>query len=485
MTCTIENEEDNDNSPVYLERSFDDTFYLPEHFSLIEVEPGTPTDIRTKYIMKTYLNEHDRINEIAWINMSCDLAIFLGYESDGYWYMFENPEIKDFNWTIDLKDSFMEPGMKIWEEIEKTKDSFIVQADWIFKTQKVFSIAQKSCSLIRNFNQFLKPVTDLMAVWSATNAAIGAFAVIPGLDFLKVVVDPQEGTCSGGFLGSAKCTVDGWVDAPTKWISENVFNIGIGGEGDDGFRPISTMCDWIQCTHCDEEGAFRISGLMGQNFDTSSNAEPEPEVESDSDDGPSIGSRIANNELLPEWDAGTADWKNSFIASANCGCIPGIITKLQEWRQIDCNYMTCLKDKSTMGLSVSDCKLDRSRFMCNYWMGELTVIGPMRAMDAYLGAIADSIASLSMEFNLATIITGTVGYVACEWLLEEKKGIVSGVLDATLCKVPMAVNMAKRTVQQFNSTFNNFKEGSYWENYLDSINPLSVPDIDACEPWVD
>lgn len=480
MVCEFANEADNTNSPVYIERDFDETFYLPSHF-LSSDEPSTPANFKTKYLMKTYLNENDRINEIAWINFTCDLGVYLGYQGDdGFWYMLENPEVKDFNWSINLEDSFMEPGMKIWEEIKSVNESILVQADWIFDVQKVFSIAQKSCSLIRNFNMFIQPVTALVSAWASANAAIGAFSQVPYLDFLTVLVDPQEKGCSGGILGEAKCKVDEVLEIPVEFVNKHIFNIGADEEG-EGFKPIATMCDWIQCSHCDEKNAFRLSKAIGINLDRKKAEEPE---QSSGNEDSKI--RDAVGTFIPEWDAGTADWKNSFLASLNCMCIPGIVSKFQEFRQIECNYMTCLKDKATMGLSVSDCKLDRARFTCNYWMGELTMIGPMRAADAFMGALADTIASLSAEFNLATVLIGGASYVTCEWLLDEPKGIFTSLVDAALCKIPMAVNMAEQSFRQFNTTINNFidEDGTYWNSFLDSINPISVPDVDACEPWV-
>ncbi|MBN2880620.1 hypothetical protein JXM83_01080 [Candidatus Woesearchaeota archaeon] len=477
--CTLLNNEDVNNSPVYIERSFDELFYLPYQFLQGAATDSMNPGYKTKFNMKTVLNENDNINEVAALNFSCKLAVYYGYSSGARKYMFKDPEVHDFNWSIDLKDSLFEPGMKIWEEIQSVNESGIVQGAWIFQTQKILSIAEKTCNLLENINTFLKPLNDLLALWTSINTALEGLKEIPLIgDFVAPVYEISNNAEGGVHKG---------IGSVTDFLQNNVFNLGVDEKGlatlsdntdsaakerhDTAFKPIRTICDLIKCSQC-EKGDILTGGIQQSLSEGMA-------------DGLNDVARFG--DILPPISAGTADWKNSFIASVSCACLPGIIERLQELRQIECNYMTCLQEKATMGLSVSSCRVDRAQFTCKYWSGELMALGPMRVVDAYINSIADSISQLAIDASPAAVISGLVMKVTCAvWNKETPSSAFIKGVDTVMCKVPAAVSNAKQTVDLFNSTLSSMfgGDGSYWSSYLDSITPWVVPDVDMCDPWV-
>ncbi|MEK6946933.1 MAG: hypothetical protein AABX32_04980 [Nanoarchaeota archaeon] len=106
------------------------------------------------------------------------------------------------------------------------------------------------------------------------------------------------------------------------------------------------------------------------------------------------------------------DMNNNLIVAAAFGCIPGIITGLDKFRQVRCLYADCLINAvGKDGLPLQACEDQKSYAYCKYVTGELFAILPYTAVFDYMTGIVKN--ALSNPFAAAGIAVGAVCYFTC------------------------------------------------------------------------
>ena len=233
---------------------------------------------------------------------------------------------------------------------------------------------------------------------------------------------------------------------------------------------ISNVCNFINCVQCNNRGDNFIADL-------GSNAVENFMMETS---GLSFGGIM---DATPN----AADWRSSFLVSVGCKCIPGMLMKLEEHRQMTCRQMTCLRDKATMGLDISDCDVTYQQENCKFWMGELQQLGPMRVLDAYFGSAPDLNAAI--QGAIAKPLEETCNaYQSAEESADWSDIAKFGAW--TLCELPAALNTyqdaVERTIDFMSDPLG--KMGDYFNNYINSWGGLKSSfqySTDECSEWVE
>jgi len=79
--------------------------------------------------------------------------------------------------------------------------------------------------------------------------------------------------------------------------------------------------------------------------------------------------------------------KDSLLLSLSMGCLPGIIYNLKKWRQIECQYASCLKFEVAQGVSPATCDSTRSYLKCKYVFGEIFNLIPFAHFVKFVGGM--------------------------------------------------------------------------------------------------
>lgn len=131
------------------------------------------------------------------------------------------------------------------------------------------------------------------------------------------------------------------------------------------------------------------------------------------------------------------DPNNNLIVAAAFGCIPGVITGLDKFRQVKCLYADCLINAvGKDGLPLTACQNQKSYAYCKYVTGEIFAIIPYTAVFDYMTGIVKN--AISNPFELAGVglavlcystcpVPGSGAYTACETVkLFSQVGLVAG-----------------------------------------------------------
>lgn len=134
------------------------------------------------------------------------------------------------------------------------------------------------------------------------------------------------------------------------------------------------------------------------------------------------------------------DPNNNLIVASLFGCIPGVITGLDKFRQVRCLYADCLMNAvGKDGLPLQACENQKNYAYCKYVTGELFAVIPYTAVFDYMTGLVKN--ALTNPFELAgvaagiycqhtCVIPGTSAYTACEtFKLFSQIGLVAGSIQ--------------------------------------------------------
>lgn len=126
--------------------------------------------------------------------------------------------------------------------------------------------------------------------------------------------------------------------------------------------------------------------------------------------------------------------KDSFILSVVTMCLPGILEKAHEWKQIKCQTIKCSYNAVINDLDPSFCEKQEAYRTCKYFVGEIFAIPPMAILEYYRNAMSQALAnpvgilwSTSTKIFRATI-DGSCG-----------AGSPSGLICNVVANVPVGV----------------------------------------------
>jgi hypothetical protein len=125
-----------------------------------------------------------------------------------------------------------------------------------------------------------------------------------------------------------------------------------------------------------------------------------------------------------------SDLKNSLVMSAQKLCLPGIVYNLNKYRQVDCEYLECLKVYSASGLDVSQCEVMKASKTCSIIVGEAFELPYVRVGKNLFSNMADTI-RMSYGYGLVSIL----GFIKNSGVCEDKASDVAIIS----CNLPNAL----------------------------------------------
>jgi len=123
---------------------------------------------------------------------------------------------------------------------------------------------------------------------------------------------------------------------------------------------------------------------------------------------------------------GTINVKDSLLMSVVTMCIPGILEKTNEWKEIKCETAVCYYDALKNDLDPTFCIKQGSYRTCSYIVGDIFALPGLNVFDYYRKKLADILANpvgtaLSLATKAARSITtgsclGPQAIVTCDFI---------------------------------------------------------------------
>lgn len=85
--------------------------------------------------------------------------------------------------------------------------------------------------------------------------------------------------------------------------------------------------------------------------------------------------------------------KDSLVLSVVMMCIPGVLEKAQEYRNIKCEVVVCKYEAIKNSLDPAYCEAEGGFNTCKYIVGEIFAIPPMSILENFRKLIADALAN--------------------------------------------------------------------------------------------
>lgn len=131
------------------------------------------------------------------------------------------------------------------------------------------------------------------------------------------------------------------------------------------------------------------------------------------------------------------DVKSSFILSVVFMCLPGILEKTMEKKEIECDLAVCSYEAVKNNLDPSFCEKEAAYKTCKYWAGEIFAIPPLSIMEYIRQKIASILANpigfayaagiSALRYELDTVCAG--GKPGCDARLIGPGAVILAVND--------------------------------------------------------
>ncbi|MBI2545794.1 hypothetical protein HYV81_01300 [Candidatus Woesearchaeota archaeon] len=263
---------------------------------------------------------------------------------------------------------------RINDEIERVRDSWIVQATWMETAQKILNFAQTVC----------KFTSYLFTVW---NILFG------GTEKLKSCC--QAGIALGGFGGGFCCPLAKALGVSTT-ASVELAKTGFQARTAQFCKAINCQFfwgDWLR----KEAGTKSKSGSDASLIDAEWAKNPYFDVLSNANVPSSVrGKNTKDPKAWAQFYVANIDPKQSLVGSVAFLCLPGVIYNLQKARVIDCRYINCLKETKN-GMPLYLCTAQRDYAYCKYVWGQVFNIIPFAAALTSIGQAVTKALSHPLE----------------------------------------------------------------------------------------
>lgn len=109
------------------------------------------------------------------------------------------------------------------------------------------------------------------------------------------------------------------------------------------------------------------------------------------------------------------DVKGSLLLSIVMMCIPGILEKVMEWKEVKCEEVVCSYEAVVDSLDPSFCERQAQYKTCKYIVGEIFAIPPMAILEYLREKIADALANpVGMVYSTAVLSARATIKGSCE-----------------------------------------------------------------------
>lgn len=367
---------------------------IAQNIDLFNNEAGSTSPI----IRITLKKNEFKFNEA---NFSCDLNIFSRVDN----LITKNPELQNANISIKFYNLPLgELDSAVRDQIDKAKND--IKGTWklIGTLNKFVETAKKICQLI---NTLLTIVAALYLVTGSIQTAetscessgiLNAFGVCAALFGAKSSVCVS--TEAANEVSDAAQVGKKAAEA-TKKAADAAKTAAKPGKGGSIGPVLSKFCDFVTCRKTILWGpqvekwinSWPYADWIGKKPDEKKpdgRQEDETGVTYDPLKGLTFGTGNEGRPLSTYLDP-----RNSIFVAFLYGCVPGIISGLEKYRQIKCLYADCLINSvGKDGLPKTACDAQKKYATCKYFTGELFAVFPYTALfDHFTGIVKDAISN--------------------------------------------------------------------------------------------
>ncbi len=155
-----------------------------------------------------------------------------------------------------------------------------------------------------------------------------------------------------------------------------------------------------------------------------------------------VTDKIGKSQWVPDetmMKLSESNLKNSMAMSTLTLCLPGMVYNANKYRQIECQYLLCLKEQSVLGLDVSICEQEKSTKQCSILVGEAFELPFMRLGKNFATGVS-SVAKFGISKGLTKIVDMIMSKVfACADPTSD--------ISTALCQIPHSVQQLLSTAQ--------------------------------------
>ncbi len=252
-------------------------------------------------------------------SISCNISFTIATDDKYY----KQPLVLEMkNMKFKLKSAELgTPGEQLGKKIEEAEDNYLVNgfyADTIDVLDKRMQELQTFCKVQNYIN-----IVDMFAEALSITGYIGE----------KTAIDPITKATMRGVkeTGTSKKTL-------TEKTSANIWTKVNG--------IVKTVCDWSSCSQTTETD--EVLGSVDFSDDAWSDIK---------NIGGDLGTYFTE-------DPGARDRTNSILYAGKTKCFPAIIYHMNKYRQIQCQYIWCLKMQSSVGRDIAACERSRDYAIC-------------------------------------------------------------------------------------------------------------------------
>ncbi|MBN1175727.1 hypothetical protein JXA48_03710 [Candidatus Woesearchaeota archaeon] len=180
-------------------------------------------------------------------------------------------------------------------------------------------------------------------------------------------------------------------------------------------------------------------------------------------------------------DINVPDVKESLISAVTARCLPAIVYHLNQYRQMNCHTITCMKTQAAYGTDISVCDQAKAQFICERVVGEVFEIGGIRQVknvmdntNSYIqNLIPNTLKSLTQNTFCKGYATITDEYIGDSFAKD--KVDTKDMTKLTLCTIPEVLanqmNFARQTTQSKKTFTYDTEEDACQLAYCSSIYP--------------
>ena len=348
-------------------------------------------NVNDLYLKFTFRKQ--RAEDLFNLPFNCSLRITSKYNT-GTTQVITQEQVLGVKFDIPFSDRMAAIEDAVEDEIESIKGSWLLSNDILDNLIKIYDIANKICTFLQLFITIahtLAKVEMIFRYFTDSNPVTYKYGVLMGE--------------TSGRVADIANKLDGW------------------------FRK---FCYFLSC-----KGGGFLANMWGPDL-----ASTEEKLRTNS-----AAANIWHGKgLSSDSVADIMEPQKSLIVSLRYGCLPGIIANLKRARNIECAYVSCLKDQVAAGAPISVCTTTRSFLYCQYVYGEIFHIFPLlNAWTQFTQQLLELLAN--PEAALISAVLTTV----CE------PGVATGPVHA-LC---VAAQMMK-TITSLTELQDRIKETNKW-----------------------
>ncbi len=158
--------------------------------------------------------------------------------------------------------------------------------------------------------------------------------------------------------------------------------------------------------------------------------------------------------------------KDSLVLSVVMMCIPGVLEKAQEYRNIKCEAVVCKYEAVKHSIDPAFCEADAGYNTCKYIVGEVFAVPPLSILEHFRKLIADALANPVGTAYSALSIGARLKLKSCA---------ASGTCDSIVVGAP-AILLAINELASVYQTFADMSENGFFpdsqEDYCSQMEDI-------------